>query len=418
MVLRVTRQYIEVLADAPAGAVLEKSASNTIALTQSVGDFLNESAANTLIPTQAATGEITEFVRAASSSLTLTQVLGLIGPISVSAENLLSLSQVAHAAQQLEVTPENTITLTQSAVHSGDHRVFAENTISFIQKADTSDKFRTVEQTIALTQTAVGVASKTASSILVLSQLALVVTETQNVVQAITLTQEATIPYSPSNTLALTQEAVATPPDPVRTIAPQLLDITQSATVVTSSTKVFQNTLNIVQAVAYTLEKSSTLCDYSPFIGTNSDPNAPTPPPATLPVPNTPGFVKGIQLRYPSGGSPTDIVNIDYTSMNTGDIDRIEFDRILRETRGGTLEVFADPIWPKVEKLLFTVSNIRVAHSQPILDFIELHIGKEIGLLTHEGRLWSGVILNPSESVIQDGKDRYTINIEFEGIED
>lgn len=418
MVLRVTRQIIEVLSDAPSGVTLEKSAANTLSLTQSVGDFLNESASNTLVPTQAATGEITEFIRTASSSLTLTQVLAIIGPISVSAESLIALSQVAHAAQEIEVSPQNTIALTQSTVASGDMRVSAENTITFIQKADTTDKFRTIQQSIALSQAAVGVASKTASNILILSQLALVVTETQNVVQAINLTQEAAIPFDTSNTLELVQEAIAIPPDPVRTISPQLLDLTQAATVVTSSTKAFSNTLAIVQAVAYTLERSSTLCDYSPFIGTNSDPNAPAPPPATLPAPNTPGFVKGIQLRHPSGGSPTDVVNIDHTSMNIGDIDRIEFDRIIRETRGGTLEVFADPIWPKTEKLLFTVSNVKAGYSQLVIDFIEAHVGQEIGLLTHEGRLWSGVVMNPSESVVQDGKDRYTINIEFEGVED
>lgn len=398
MVLRVTRQMIEALSDAPTGAILEKSASSTLTLTQSVG-------------------RVMEMELTASSSLTLTQALGVIGPIGVSASSLISLSQNAHAAEVFDLSAENTIALTQAAQNFGDHRVFAENTISLNQSVDTTDKFRTVAQALALSQTAVGVASKTASNILILSQLALVVTETQNVVQTLNLTQEATLPHSPFNTLSLTQEAVAIPPDPVRTIAPQLLDITQSATVVTSSTKAFANTLSIVQAVAYTLEKTNTTCLYSPFIGANSDPNAPTPPPAILPAPDTPAHTKGIELRHPSGGSPSTTVAIS-TSMNLGDIDRIEFDRILRETRGGALEIFADPIWPKVEKLLFTVSNIREVDIQPIITFIEDHVGQEIGLLTHEGRLWSGVIMNPSESVVQDGKDRYTINIEFEGEED
>ena len=45
--------------------------------------------------------------------------------------------------------------------------------------------------------------------------------------------------------------------------------------------------------------------------------------------------------------SPT--VSVTLRSPELGNKDRLQFNRISRETRGGTLIVFADPMWPKVQ---------------------------------------------------------------------
>ncbi len=237
----------------------------------------------------------------------MTQAVGIIGPITVSASSLIALSDLAHDAKTFDVTAANTLAFTQATQNFGDHRVSAQNTIVIDDMGDTTIKARTVAQALTLSQSAIGVASKTATSILILSQLTSVIQETQNVAQTLTLTQQATIPHTIANTLSLTQLAVAEPPDPVRIIAPQILSLTQTATVVTNSTKLVANTLSLVQGVAYTLEKSTTFCDFSPFIGENSDPNAPTPPPAVLPTPADVSFTQGFRLSHPTG-TPTDIV--------------------------------------------------------------------------------------------------------------
>ena len=85
------------------------------------------------------------------------------------------------------------------------------------------------------------------------------------------------------------------------------------------------------------------------------------------------------QLFYPAEGVVTDSVTL--RAPNLGNKDRLSFNRILRETRGGTLIVFADPIWPKIQTLVLTFSGLRSVQAQQLLAFLETHLGEEIGLL-------------------------------------
>ena len=62
------------------------------------------------------------------------------------------------------------------------------------------------------------------------------------------------------------------------------------------------------------------------------------------------------RLFYPAVGTVTDSVTL--RAPNLGNKDRLSFNRILRETRGGTLVVFADPIWPKIQTLVLTFSGL------------------------------------------------------------
>ena len=85
---------------------------------------------------------------------------------------------------------------------------------------------------------------------------------------------------------------------------------------------------------------------YNPFIGTGTRGN-PAPPPATL----FSGLKSGeFSLYYPPlPAAPADIVVLRKPEF--GNKDRLQFNRISRETRGGTLIVFADPMWPKRRRL-------------------------------------------------------------------
>ena len=62
------------------------------------------------------------------------------------------------------------------------------------------------------------------------------------------------------------------------------------------------------------------------------------------------------QLFSPATGTVTDSVTL--RAPNLGNKDRLSFNRIVRETRGGTLIVFADPIWPKLETLVLSFSGL------------------------------------------------------------
>ena len=100
---------------------------------------------------------------------------------------------------------------------------------------------------------------------------------------------------------------------------------------------------------------------------------------------------------------------------NLGNRDRLSFNRVLRETRGGTLVVYADPIWPKVQRLVLNFSSLHRSEAQTLLDFFANHLGQEIGLLDWEHRYWQGTIMTPDSPVIEDSFDRFSASFEFEG---
>jgi hypothetical protein len=185
-----------------------------------------------------------------------------------------------------------------------------------------------------------------------------------------------------------------------------------SANVVYSSL-LGSDTIPLSDAVAYILEGDE-LCDYTLFVGGSSDPDAPTPPPTSYPAAGgTPGF----RLQYPASGLVTDELLL--RSPNLGDKDRLSFSRINRETRGGTLIVYADPVWPKVETLALSFSGLSDTEAQDLLTFMEAHLGEDIKLIDWEDRAWTGVISEPQDPIVQDGRGcQFTASFEFQGTKD
>jgi hypothetical protein len=191
-----------------------------------------------------------------------------------------------------------------------------------------------------------------------------------------------------------------------------VLELTDEALLTISHTFTGLSELGIVQAAAYSLIVSDTLYQYSPFIGESSDPDAPTPPPETLQEPLT-GISAPFQLLYPATGVVTDSLSL--RTPNLGNLDRLSFNRIQRETRGGTLVIYADPVWPKTQTLVLSFSGLRQEEARNLLTFIEDHLGQEIGLIDWEHRYWRGVITAPDQPIVQDGRDSYTASFEFQG---
>ena len=83
--------------------------------------------------------------------------------------------------------------------------------------------------------------------------------------------------------------------------------------------------------------------------------------------------------------SPT--VSLPLRSPEFNNKDRLQFHRISRETRGGTLIVFADPMWPKVETQVLTFTGLSRTQSQALLGFIQAYFGLEVGFVDWEARL-------------------------------
>lgn len=149
---------------------------------------------------------------------------------------------------------------------------------------------------------------------------------------------------------------------------------------------------------------------YYPFIGgatTNIT------PPSTLLTGPMSGITAPFQFVYPATGEVTDSVTL--RAPEFGNKDRLTFNRVNRETRGGSLVVFANPTWPKIQTLVLSFTGLKQLEVQDLFDFITDYLGQEIGLIDWESRYWVGVITNPNESATEDSDNNFSINLEFEG---
>lgn len=155
---------------------------------------------------------------------------------------------------------------------------------------------------------------------------------------------------------------------------------------------------NITDAVAYTLFSDGSFCAYSPELGSSSDPNAPHPPGPTAP---TLVAQDDFHMFYPYSDAPTDTVNIRVPDF--GNKYSHASQRIKRETRGGTLVVFASPIWPQNHTMSATFSNLTEVECQEVLDFVDTSLGKLIGIRDWEGQYWVGIITSPDSVIVRDG---------------
>jgi hypothetical protein len=104
----------------------------------------------------------------------------------------------------------------------------------------------------------------------------------------------------------------------------------------------------------------------------------------------------------------------------TDDGDRLGFNRVNRETRGGELNVFGDPVWAKVNTLLFTIVALSDGKNCPdvineTLDFFQTYLGQEIVLHDHTGTSWRGVVTTPNERAVEDAEGWWTLSFEFQG---
>lgn len=154
------------------------------------------------------------------------------------------------------------------------------------------------------------------------------------------------------------------------------------------------------------------LCIYHPFVGSGPASN-PTPPPTELEG-SIPGITTPFQLVYPVTGPFSDTLTL--RAPNLGNRDRSQMNRISRETRGGTLIVYADPIWPKIQTLVLNFSGLTTVEAHALHTFMDDHLGQEIGLMDWEHRFWGGVLTKLDDPIVQDGKGcKFSVGLEFEG---
>lgn len=165
--------------------------------------------------------------------------------------------------------------------------------------------------------------------------------------------------------------------------------------------------IELGQSVAAWVESPQD-CTYAPFIGATADLDVVVPP-ATQPT-----LTSGtLTLTWPFVSPSLTVIlkNPEYDNKF-----QYQPTRINRETRGGSLIIFADPVWPKLKKLEFTVTYLQGIQMQNLQAFLLASIGQTIGLLDWEGQQWKGIILNPDAEISNPQRGNWSIGLQFEGV--
>lgn len=190
---------------------------------------------------------------------------------------------------------------------------------------------------------------------------------------------------------------------PIIETASNELNLEQSVSVSVVYNRTAENTINVKSTLGFIYIQDTTFCDYAPSVGTTTNPDAPTPPAVTPPTLTY--TYNNIELSYPVT-TPTEVLTLRGPEL--GNRDRLSPQRINRETRGGTLTMYADPIWPKVKQLEFQFIGLTENEGQELLDFIETSLGKEVKLRDWEGQEWLGVITSTEDPIV---RNRDTCNL-------
>ena len=190
-------------------------------------------------------------------------------------------------------------------------------------------------------------------------------------------------------------------------------DIISFSQLITTShdfVRVVEDANFIEHSMTYYIDNGCNRKQYARFIGEGS---APVIPPQRL-VFNANMALESI--------STNDLLIL--RNPETDDNDRLGFSRINRETRGGELNVFADPNWAEVNTLLFTITALADGtRSQcpdvinTTLEFFQSTLGEEIFLHDWTGTSWRGVVTTPNEVATEDSDGWWTLAFEFEGTE-
>jgi hypothetical protein len=416
--IRVTRQYIEVLALTSVSH--EENAADVISFTQNVstaGTQLGKSLSDTLsLSHNAVAAKSGIFTENVVDTLNFTSVASRVIPASAS--NTMSLTQaiIDNLILQDFFPLSSTISFTQQ-VDVGGHNYWLSHDLGLTDQLDwLGPKYHYVT-------TYLSILSQEATSSKGTPWLPIEVEHTLSLAEVVNLAY----PYSLNNVMTLTHEAYRsqTPTDALglvqtvengkgHTIPPEDMGIDHTVILNATFLRSVDSDTAIGHALTYYIDSACGKKQYAPFIGENTISNAPSPPSNDLPVVQNDPATTRFRLSYPALASPTATVELRAPELDN--IDRVAFNRISRETRGGKLTIFADPTWPQVQTVIVTFVGLLKTEVDDLHAFFVTYVGEEIGMSDWEGREWVGIVTTPNEAAVHDGKGNWTITFEFEGV--
>lgn len=167
------------------------------------------------------------------------------------------------------------------------------------------------------------------------------------------------------------------------------------------------------QHLTYTLNTGPCVTkNYNPFIGSSSAGDYDEME-TTAPV-----LVKQtLTLQYPIpplvGGDEGNTI-FDFKNPTFGNGDSLQFTVIDRTTRGGDRIIYGDPKWAKAQLFDYQIINVKKSVMEEFVAFVNMSLGKNIGITDWFGQQFIGVIVAP-ESPIQETVSGYTITLRFQG---
>ena len=313
----------------------------------------------------------------------------------------------SQAAATTNPTPYNehvvqTLVLTDAAI-SSLQTLLAQNGLVFTQQAL---KTKIIEGGLEYSASSGLVFTDAATKVKILA-----VAVDKSATDSLVFTSRATLPvFRVTQQTLIFAQVVAK--DRIHQVEHDLIFTQEASAAGTVWNRTASNGLVFTQAIVW--EDVIDTCNYSPNIGEGT---GPTPPASTIPTLTPQNFVR---LFYPTT-SPTLEVNI--RTPEFGNRERLQFTRINRESRGGTLQIFADPTWPKSKVLALTFTGLTESQAQAVQSFFTDTLGLEVGLTDWEGRTWHGVVTTPDADLVRSRRGRdacgnnsiVDLSFEFEG---
>lgn len=126
------------------------------------------------------------------------------------------------------------------------------------------------------------------------------------------------------------------------------------------------------------------------------------------------GIRSQLTLSYPVN-SPTSTLNLRIPKF--GDTKRLTAKFKIKRTLAGFPRVSRVTSWPQIEVLRFTIEALTQTQRDDFIAFIELTAGLNIRLLDHENVNWSGIIIDPTVEVTDEGRGcQYQLAFSFRGV--
>lgn len=123
-----------------------------------------------------------------------------------------------------------------------------------------------------------------------------------------------------------------------------------------------------------------------------------------------------LRIYYPTGTltGATDLVTL--RSPEFGDVQRVNNEAIVLESRGGDLMSVKDTDWPDSQTNVYQFTRIQESVIDELKAFLIKTAGLQIDLIDHLDQLWRGVIVTPINEIIEVRETcSYDVSFEFMG---